>query len=77
MGPLRTANGSFAVSLLLTSVLLVGCAVVVSRLKDASPLTARTAAATATDPAREPATGTTDRPAGELAAAVSAPPAAD
>ncbi len=35
MGPLRTGNGSFAVSLLLMSALLAVAAVVVSRLKDA------------------------------------------
>ncbi len=35
MGALRTANGSFTVSLLLSAVLLGACAVAVSRLKDA------------------------------------------
>jgi cyanate permease len=34
MGPLRTDSGSFAVSLVLMSVLLAVCAVVVSRLRD-------------------------------------------
>lgn len=67
MALLRTSNGSFTLSLLLSAVLLVGCAVAVSRLKDARPPAARKAAvATAID-----------RPAGELAAAASAPPAAD
>ena len=37
MALLRTSNGSFTVSLLLSAVLLVGCALAVSRLKDASP----------------------------------------
>ena len=37
MGPLRTESGSFAVSLVLMSVLLAASAVVVSRLKDAPP----------------------------------------
>jgi len=37
MGPLRTGSGSFAVSLVLMSVLLAVAAVVVSRLKDALP----------------------------------------
>jgi MFS family permease len=37
MGPLRTEGGSFAVSLVLMSVLLGASAVVVSRLKDAPP----------------------------------------
>ena len=40
MGPLRTGSGSFAVSLVLMSVLLAVCAVVVSRLKDAPPRSA-------------------------------------
>ncbi len=40
MAALRTGNGSFTVSLLLSAVLLVGCAVAVSRLKDATPLEA-------------------------------------
>jgi MFS family permease len=48
MAALRTSNGSFTVSLLLSAVLLVGCALVVSRLKDAAPATARPAAADAT-----------------------------
>jgi MFS family permease len=53
MGPLRTGNGSFAVSLLLMSVLLAVMAVVVSRLKDA-PIRAD---AEALLPATGPATG--------------------
>ena len=40
MGPLRTGSGSFAVSLLLMSVLLAVCAVVVSRLRDPSDVLA-------------------------------------
>jgi len=65
---LRTSNGSFTVSLLLLTVLLVGCAVAVSRLKDAKPLAA----------ARDDVAVTaTDRPAEELVAAVPAPPAGD
>ncbi len=39
MGPLRTDGGSFAVSLLLMSVLLALTAIVVSRLRDAPPRT--------------------------------------
>ncbi len=38
MALLRTSNGSFTVSLMLSAVLLVGCAVAVSRLKDAAAL---------------------------------------
>ena len=37
MAALRTSNGSFTVSLLLAAVLLVACALAVSRLKDAAP----------------------------------------
>ena len=40
MAALRTGNGSFTVSLLLSAVLLVVCAVAVSRLKDATPVEA-------------------------------------
>ncbi len=47
MAALRTSNGSFTVSLLLSTVLLVGCAVAVSRLKDAGPAAARAGAASA------------------------------
>jgi MFS family permease len=60
MEVLRTANGSFTVSLLLATVLLVGCAVTVSRLKDA----------TATPPAAAQA----GAPAGKHAITVSTPP---
>jgi cyanate permease len=67
MAALRTSNGSFTVSLLLSAVLLAACAVIVSRLKDPGPAAARAGAATAVvGPPRE-----------ELAAAVSAPPAGD
>ena len=61
------ANGSFTVSLLLSAVLLVGCAFAVSRLKDAAPAAARAGAATTV----------AGRPGEELAAAVPAPPAGD
>jgi len=67
MAALRTSNGSFTVSLLLSTVLLVGCAVAVSRLKDAGPAAVR--AGTASTVA--------GRPAEELVAAVPAPPGGD
>jgi MFS family permease len=44
MGVLRAEDGSFALSLVLLSVLLAICAVVVSRLRDAPPVSQRTAA---------------------------------
>jgi MFS family permease len=47
MAALRTGNGSFTISLLLSAGLLAGCAVAVSRLKDATLLPARATAATA------------------------------
>ena len=50
MAALRTANGSYTVSLLLSAVLLIAGAVVVSRLKDTRPATAEAAAA----PPRQP-----------------------
>ncbi len=46
MAALRTSNGSFTVSLLLSAVLLVACALAVSRLKDAAPMAARGGTAT-------------------------------
>jgi cyanate permease len=67
MAALRTSNGSFTVSLLLSAVLLVGCALAVSRLKDAGPAAARVGAVASV----------ADRPVEEFAAAVSAPPAGD
>jgi cyanate permease len=63
MGPLRTESGSFAVSLVLMSVLLAGSAAVVSRLKDA--------------PTRgEAAVGSTEAVDGRLTVAVAAADAA-
>ena len=67
MAALRTSNGSFTVSLLLSTVLLVGCAVAVSRLKDAGPATVHAGAASTV----------AGRSAEELVAAVPAPPAGD
>jgi cyanate permease len=67
MAALRTSNGSFTVSLLLSAVLLVGCALAVSRLKDAGPAAAHAGAVASV----------ADRPVEELAAAVPAPPAGD
>jgi MFS family permease len=67
MAALRTSNGSFTVSLLLSAVLLVGCALAVSRLKDAGPAAARAGAVASV----------ADRPVEEFAAAVPAPPAGD
>jgi VIT1/CCC1 family predicted Fe2+/Mn2+ transporter len=60
MGPLRTDSGSFAVSLVLMSVLLAVCAVVVSRLKDAPP---RSAMAPAAPAALDAPTAEPDAPA--------------
>jgi len=45
MAALRTANGSYTVSLLLSAALLIAGAVVVSRLKDTGPAAAEAAAA--------------------------------
>jgi MFS family permease len=67
MAALRTSNGSFTVSLLLSAILLVGCALAVSRLKDAGPAAARAGAVASV----------ADRPVEELAVAVPAPPAGD
>ena len=67
MEALRTSNGSFTVSLLLSAGLLAACAVVVSRLKDAATV-AGPQAATAT---------VGGRPREEVAGAVPAPPAGD
>jgi MFS family permease len=67
MAALRTSNGSFTVSLLLSAVLLVGCALAVSRLKDAGPAAARAGAVASV----------ADRPVEELVVAVPAPPAGD
>ena len=44
MAALRTSNGSFTVSLLLSAVLLVACAFAVARLKDAGPAAVRAGA---------------------------------
>ena len=67
MAALRTSSGSFTVSLLLSAVLLVGCALVVSRLKDPAPAAARPAGAEAAAP-------TLEHPAlEELAATAQAP----
>ena len=55
MAALRTSSGSFTVSLLLSAALLVGCALVVSRLKDPAPATARPAAVEAPAPLAQPA----------------------
>ena len=68
MAALRTSNGSFTVSLLLSAVLLVACALAVSRLKDAKPPVAARVAATDV---------VVDRSAEELVASVPAPPAHD
>jgi MFS family permease len=54
MAALRTSNGSFTVSLLLSAGLLVACAVAVSRLKDAAPQLARIPVA---EPAPQPVGG--------------------
>jgi MFS family permease len=67
MAALRTSNGSFTVSLLLSAVLLVACAFAVARLKDAGPATVRAGAVASV----------ADRPVEEFAAAVPAPPAGD
>ena len=71
MAALRTGNGSFTVSLLLSAVLLVGCAVAVSRLKDATPLEAGPAVkepAAPGDLAPEPAEALTTPVKGDPAA---------
>ena len=71
MAALRTGDGSFTVSLLLSAVLLVGCAVAVSRLKDATLLKAPAVAApvaTGDLPVEPVATGDLPAAAGDLAA---------
>jgi len=65
MAALRTSNGSFTVSLLLSAVLLVACAFAVARLKDAGPATVRAGAVASV----------ADVLVDDLAAAVPAPPA--
>jgi MFS family permease len=70
MAALRTSNGSFTVSLLLSAALLAACALALSRLKDAPPVTARPAAGAAVGPAAGPSLE-------ELAGRVPAPPAGD
>jgi MFS family permease len=67
MAALRTSNGSFTVSLLLSAGLLAACALAVSRLKDPAPAAAPSGAATAV----------AGRSGEELAVTVPAPPAGD
>jgi MFS family permease len=67
MAALRTSNGSFTVSLVLSAALLAACALAVSRLKDAAPAAARAGAATTI----------AGRSREELAGTVPTPPAGD
>ena len=67
MSALKTSSGSFTISLLLAAALLAGGAVMVSRLKDAAPESARAGVATTT--AGLPREG--------LGGTVPGPPAAD
>ena len=67
MAALRTSNGSFTVSLVLSAALLAACALAVSRLKDAAPAAVRAGAATTI----------AGRSREELAGTVPTPPAGD
>jgi cyanate permease len=83
MAALRTGNGSFTVSLLLSAVLLIVCAIAVSRLKDATALETRPAerapaatdATPATPAAALVASDLAPAPAGALTAPVEGDPA--
>ena len=74
MEVLRTSNGSFTVSLLLATVLLVACAVTVSRLKDPGAVALAGATAPATSGQAPPETLAESRPE-QFAGAVTSPPA--
>jgi len=67
MAALRTSNGSFTVSLVLSAALLAACALAVSGLKDAAPAAVRAGAATTI----------AGRSREELAGTVPTPPAGD
>ena len=82
MAALRTSSGSFTVSLLLSAALLVGCALVVSRLKDPAPATARSAiagpaAATLEQPSLEQLSATPEPSLEQLSATAQTPLGSD